>query len=798
VICGASTVDQVGSRLLFRGYGVTEKAAPIHAGLIGNDCALFLDEVHLSEPFRQTLTAIDEHFRLRSNLLPDRWQITEMSATPGNVDGAVFRLDDSDRRHPVLARRLRAQKSVSLETVDVSGSESNRLETLARRAVDRALGLIDEHHRTVAIVVNRVDTARRANRLLQKRGVARLLLTGRSRSIDRESTLDEHGWRLRTGHERDPAAEPLVVVSTQCIEAGADFDFDGLVTECASLDALRQRFGRVDRSGNLSESGHPARSVILSRSDDTSADPIYGEAMANTWALLSSREPLDFGIDHLPLPDDIARYNAPKDRAPVLLEAHLDLLCQTNPLPQADPDIALWLHGIERPGTADAQVAWRADLTEALLVGSPETALRAVATCPPGSIETVTIPVWALTAWLSQSTAPPIADVEGGGAPPEPLEEHMTGFRRGVAWRGNDSVIVRSGADVRPGDTIVVPADYGGLTDGNWDPEATDPVVDRGNEVQERQYRRRVLRLHPQLLSEGTPHPPLPMDPTEDSDTSSETGLDEWLTTIGETPSRWSSRTVVGTPPAAWWVLSYRLPRNNEGDEVVADLSPFDDSSYFVGEQVSLEDHLRGVAAQARRLATLCGLPGELIAALGRAGELHDIGKADPRFQVMLHGGDEVEAALAVDEGRLLAKSATPAWDRRQYLRSFRASRLPARYRHEATSVALADSLFITDRNGSHESGDTDLVLHLIATHHGHFRPLGPPVLDTAPALASVNVDGRQLVCSTDHGLYRADSGLPDRFWRLASRYGWWGLAWLEAIFILADHAQSGYESRRG
>ena len=91
-------------------------------------------------------------------------------------------------------------------------------------------------------------------------------------------------------------------------------------------------------------------------------------------------------------------------------------------------------------------------------------------------------------------------------------------------------------------------------------------------------------------------------------------------------------------------------------------------------------------------------------------------------------------------------------------------------------------------------ASDPDLVLHLIASHHGWCRPF-PPLADHEGDLTvETEVGSTTLSASTRHRLARLDSGVSDRFWSLTERYGWWGVAWMEAMVRLADHVVSARE----
>ena len=848
IIC--TTIDQLGSRLLFRGYGVSPNAAPLQAALIAYDSLVLLDEAHISQPFLQTL-----HF-VNGYLDPGRWAkqklgvrpmiVVPMTATP--PEGAstdILALQAEDRANADLLNRLKASKPAKLSMV------SNVVEFAVAEAGSLAKGA----GTAVGIIVNRVATAVQVYTRLREdhpNAVVELVI-GSMRPHDR----DRQAKNLRSivGPNRPKVTtQTSYVVATQCLEVGADYDFDALVTECASLDALRQRFGRLNRGGRKID----AQAVIVMREAAISPeepDPIYGESLPATWTWLwehatvtaaeqiETNEPamkkkgkkkgatnparwIDFGIDTFQQlfesinDEEGHKLYAPSASldAPVMLPAYVDFWCQTSPRPTPDPEVSLFIHGLQS-GEPDVQVCWRADLIE-------DGHLRRSDWCdivgllPPTAYECMSVPISRVRRWLADDsdkndqgdllgTPEPPGAMNASKAEPQKLKKRLDESRVGVLWRGvRKSRLIRALDDLQPGDTLVLPASVKGWNElGHVPPQA---MIDVAEQAFRTARDRAALRLHPTLRAQ-LPDSPIVAellervsDPDEFlsqrelprllSDVADSLGPDhpDLALTCDELASPDFGLLREDYPDGRGSVLTTRrrvesatswyLPVSDEGE---------DDRSRTSRENpVGLSDHTRHVRDEVTRVVG--ALPFEDLAVAYRlAADLHDIGKADERFQAMLRRTDRTDVwLLARVDSALLAKSdgmpQTPA----QRKQARERAGLPEGFRHEMLSVQILEHSDLLADNPEHRA----LIVHLIAAHHGYARPFAPLVMDTAPP--DVNVNGITLTERTRTRVlpHRVDSGIAERFWKLTRSYGWWGLAYLEAVLRLADQQASADE----
>ncbi|MEI9892725.1 MAG: type I-U CRISPR-associated helicase/endonuclease Cas3 [Chthoniobacter sp.] len=425
-----STVDQVGSRLLFRGYGVSPRQRSIHASMIAHDSLLIVDEAHISQPFCQTVETIRQSANRSERPLIRPLRFVQMTATP-TQGGEGFTLRAEEAAEPELAKRISANKPSLLEAVAEAAEERNQ-SALITRAVSLAETWGKERTRIIGIVVNRVLTARRIFEALDEEIGEKALFIGRIRSLDRDRLWAK--WRRRLTSdpkERAPAERTIFIVATQTIEVGADLDFDALISELAPLNSLRQRFGRLNRRGRPIK----VKACIIGTKEQIGTrydDPVYGKTLAPTWKWLQNQlegkgraKTVDFAHTNLEarlaLTDDrVIKGLSPAPRqVPLLHRSYLDAWsCTAVPL-MHDPDVAPFLHG-EKPPELEVQIVWRTDLDKSLFESRQEARrdyeqrknalLGLVELLPPSSREALPVPLPTAVRWLQRLASVELTD----------------------------------------------------------------------------------------------------------------------------------------------------------------------------------------------------------------------------------------------------------------------------------------------------------------------------------------------------------------------------------------------------
>jgi CRISPR-associated endonuclease/helicase Cas3 len=111
------------------------------------------------------------------------------------------------------------------------------------RLLDYILDIVMNHEKPLLLIFNTVERATEAYRQLVKNGYNSVVLL-HSRLISDVRKNRESFF------EKNPFNRDLIVIATQVVEAGLDYDFKTVATEISPIDSLIQRIGRCARKSD--------------------------------------------------------------------------------------------------------------------------------------------------------------------------------------------------------------------------------------------------------------------------------------------------------------------------------------------------------------------------------------------------------------------------------------------------------------------------------------------------------------------------------------------------------------------
>ena len=787
------TVDMVGSRLLFEGYGLSRRMRPFAAGLLGCDTLVMLDEAHLARPFQRLLKAIEEGQRRPTadgaeaasgyfagpaacNGLPPPFRVLPLSATLGlDSDETPFRLDDDDRANGTVCTRLAARKSLTVEDLEAGAG-------LADVLAERAWSLMQSESATAAtppsVAVycdHRKDAEKVAENFRKRAGKEEfrprvILFVGGRRVYERQEAAEELEQHGLIGDGEAARSDPVFLVATSAGEVGVDLDADHMVCDLVAWERMVQRLGRVNRRG-----AGAARVLVIDQGPpDAKRKDEDAVARHETVHALLDALPHDDAGGRQAGPDallglaadparseSVAAATTPVPLYPALTRALVDAWAMTSLDDHAGrPEVAPWLRGWVEDDEPQTTVVWRRYLPLRFPASGGDVKVPAerevrafFAAAPPQTAELLETETSRVADWLKKRTRKQLMELDRVAAPSvEPSTatgdddgEKAVERKRLLAPLAGDGPIafLLDGAN-RPAGTLSL-TEIGKRKLGNLQASLTGKrlVVDA-----------RLGGLKRGLLDDRADGPPATI---EDNWSKRDDEPEEHPWTFKVAALSEDERSAEG------WRAVHEVPYcvSAEGEAVSSLVvqkrrgeGESEDARAVARKAQRLEEHLQWSGEEAERIADAICLDPADKAMLAAAARHHDDGKSAERWQ---------RAFGAKREGGPYAK--TTRAPNQHLLNGFR---------HELKSALDAG------RKGLDGIDRADprfaLALHLIAAHHGHARP-------------AIAVDGYDELPPSE-----AEAGahaIALRFARLQRHWGPWGLAWWEALLRAADQRAS-------
>lgn len=757
----------IGSRLLFSAYGgVGQSYRALQAGLLGQDALVVVDEAHLSPSFLQTLRSLHQQLRRKSLIKP--FAVLSLSATPTTEEESIdsFSLEQDapqDLTNQTSALRLNAEKKIEWNSFELADGllKSKKAPELLREEQARQMASVAARYKdqpaAIVVFARTVDLVKKTYEQLvgQIDRSQILMMVGGMRGHERNQLVDNQIFKTFLPDFREQRQQATFLVATSCAEVGVDIDADYAVFDPTTADSFIQRLGRVNRLGRTS-------SIVTVIHDEELA--FESEPVRTTMETIRGAANGD-GFNATPLALRSLEFSescyAPTPVCPPLDPARLDDWSMTS-LGQDQfrrPQVSYWIRGLTENTTPETSLCWRADLN---LVGTSSERIATVRTVRIKSVECA-----------RESTARATRAIRA-------IAEKFPNTEIVLISPGNEYVIhslhtLAAMDNVKNGlfktlsfATIVLPCEVGGLDEYGIVIESTAETR-KVSDVVPKEWLRLILTEHADNVEAVDIVTGEPSNYAVDS-------IEEAIKKIAKETRRRCVRQIeldTGSTdeddeePRVRKVLAYFIDRlavdgflPNESEVADSEIASVGFTTEGRSERVgiSLEKHSNDVGSYARTLAEKLDLSAEFVEALTIAGQWHDRGKNRRCWQAAVGNFDATKP---------IAKSNEPGFNHR----------LNDYYRHEFGSLIDADA---DDQLKTHP--ERDLILHLIASHHGYARPHFPE---------------RTFDKDNPKGLNRelAEAAM-NRFARLQIKYGWWQLAYLEALLKAADAMASRDEAR--